>query len=120
MLGHRLRRWPNIKSALDQLLVFAGKKLYGSLRVSLLYDYSRFYSVLLEIKSMLLPLLRQERYNMCWSFQQTQNICMTFVQCRTNVEDVEPTLYKMPYTCFVFAGLFVGMSLSLSVGFLKK
>ena len=26
--------------------------------------------------------------------QQTQNICITFVQCWTNVEDVEPTLYK--------------------------
>ena len=26
--------------------------------------------------------------------QKTQNICITFVQCRTNVEDVGPTLYK--------------------------
>ena len=26
--------------------------------------------------------------------QQTQNICTTFVQCWTNVEDVGPTLYK--------------------------
>ena len=26
--------------------------------------------------------------------QQTQNIGITFVQCRTNVEDVGPTLYK--------------------------
>ena len=26
--------------------------------------------------------------------QQTQNICITFVQCRPNVEDVEPTLSK--------------------------
>ena len=26
--------------------------------------------------------------------QQTQNICMTFVQCWTSVEDVGPTLYK--------------------------
>ena len=25
---------------------------------------------------------------------QTQNICITFVQCRTNVEDVGPMLYK--------------------------
>ena len=28
------------------------------------------------------------------SIQQAQNICITFVQCRTNIEDVEPTLYK--------------------------
>ena len=26
--------------------------------------------------------------------QQTQNICITFAQCWTNVEDVGPTLYK--------------------------
>ena len=29
-----------------------------------------------------------------WCSQQTQNICMTFVQCLTNVDDVGPTLYK--------------------------
>ena len=34
--------------------------------------------------------------------QQTQNMCITFVQCRTNVEDVGPTLYKC-YT-HVFEG----------------
>ena len=26
--------------------------------------------------------------------QQTQNICITFMQCWSNVEDVEPELYK--------------------------
>ena len=26
--------------------------------------------------------------------QQTQNICIRFVQCWVNVEDVGPTLYK--------------------------
>ena len=26
--------------------------------------------------------------------QQTQNICITFVECWANVEDVGPTLYK--------------------------
>ena len=26
--------------------------------------------------------------------QQTQNICITFIQCWINVGDVEPTLYK--------------------------
>ena len=26
--------------------------------------------------------------------QQTENICLTFIQCRTNVEDVGPTLHK--------------------------
>ena len=28
------------------------------------------------------------------SSQQTQNICITFVQCWTNVEDIEPTSYR--------------------------
>ena len=29
-----------------------------------------------------------------YAAQQTQNICITFMQCRTNVEDVGPALYK--------------------------
>ena len=37
--------------------------------------------------------------------QQTQNICITLMQRRRNVLDVDPTLYKMLYRCFVFAGL---------------
>ena len=38
--------------------------------------------------------------------QETQNICITFVQCWANVEDVGPTLYK----CFAFAGLALALS----------
>ena len=34
--------------------------------------------------------------------QQTQNICMTFIQHRHNVFDVGPTLYKY-YTNVLFA-----------------
>ena len=30
MLGHRLRRWPNIKPTVGQLLVFTGKRIPGS------------------------------------------------------------------------------------------
>ena len=33
--------------------------------------------------------------------QQLQNICITFVQCWTNVVDADPTLHK----CLVFAGV---------------
>ena len=33
---------------------------------------------------------------------QTQNICITFVQRSTNVEDVGPTLYKCYTNVFVF------------------
>ena len=35
--------------------------------------------------------------------QQTQNICMPFIQCWTNVEDVGPTLYKC-YANIVYWG----------------
>ena len=32
---------------------------------------------------------------LCFVFtQQTQNVCITFVQCRPNVFDAGPTLYK--------------------------
>ena len=36
------------------------------------------------------------------STQQTQNNCITYIQCWTNVEDVGPTLHKC-YTSVVFA-----------------
>ena len=41
--------------------------------------------------------------------QQTQNICITCIQCWANVEDVGPTFYKcyrksFVWKCFVFAG----------------
>ena len=35
---------------------------------------------------------------LCIPPQHTQNICITFIQCWTNVEDVGPTLYKC-YKC---------------------
>ena len=34
------------------------------------------------------------RLDESFTSQQTQNIFITFIQCRTNVEDVGPTLYK--------------------------
>ena len=37
--------------------------------------------------------------------QQTQNICITFIQRRPNGEDVGPTLYKCYTECFVFVGM---------------
>ena len=36
--------------------------------------------------------------------QQTQNICITFIQCWTNVEDVGPTLYKCYANVFRLLG----------------
>ena len=41
--------------------------------------------------------------------EQTRTICITFVQCWTNVEDVSLTLYKCYTKCFVFAGIVVLM-----------
>ena len=40
----------------------------------------------------------------CTLFQQTQNICITFVQCRPNVSDVGPTLYKCDTNVLCFLG----------------
>ena len=37
--------------------------------------------------------------------QQTQNICITFLQCRTNVEGVGPTLYKCYTNILCLLGL---------------
>ena len=37
--------------------------------------------------------------------QQSQNICITFVQCWTNVEDVGPTLYKCYTSVLCLLGL---------------
>ena len=39
------------------------------------------------------PALQRLLIQTC-STQQTQNICIKFIQCRSNVEDVGPTLYK--------------------------
>ena len=39
--------------------------------------------------------------------QWTQNICITFMQCWANVEDVEPTLYK----CYANVLCLLGLSI---------
>ena len=36
-----------------------------------------------------------DKCTMCPPAQQTQDICMTFMQCRPNVFDVGPTLHKI-------------------------
>ena len=38
----------------------------------------------------------------------TQSICITFVQCWTNVEDVGPTLYKCYTNALCLLGLYLG------------
>ena len=49
---------------------------------------------------------RAKRKNM--SAQQTQNICITFIQRRPNVFDVGPTLYKtMQMFCVHWVSLFI-------------
>ena len=42
------------------------------------------------------------------SFQWTQNICITFIQCWTNVGDVGPTLYKCHAVFLCLLGLSPG------------
>ena len=39
--------------------------------------------------------------------QQTRNICMTFAQCWTNVEDVVPTLYKCYTNILCLLGCYI-------------
>ena len=46
-----------------------------------------------------------------WS-QQTQNICITFVQCRPNVSDVGPTLYKCYTNVLCLLGYYIPFLLS--------
>ena len=46
--------------------------------------------------------------------QQTQNICITFVQRRPNVFDAGPTLYKC-YTNVLFAGVDLLLTIAVSV-----
>ena len=41
------------------------------------------------------------------STQQTQNICIAFVQCWSNVEDVGPTLYKCYTNVLCFLGKYI-------------
>ena len=43
-------------------------------------------------------------YMIEFPIQQTQNICITFIQRRPNVFDVGPTLYKRYTDVFVLAG----------------
>ena len=50
-------------------------------------------------------------FNLCmtlWTAQQTENMCMTFVQCWTNVEDTPPLNYGIPQrTCVTILNYFV-------------
>ena len=69
IMGHSLRRWPNIKTALGYCIMFAR-------------DFTHVLSQL-DIKLTFWARLTKS----------AQNIFTTFVECWTNVEDVEPTLY---------------------------
>ena len=48
--------------------------------------------------------------------QQTQNICITFMQCWTNVEDVGPTLHK----CYPNVLCLLGLNVPKTVGLNKS
>ena len=48
---------------------------------------------------------------MKWTTQQTQNICITFIQRRPNVFDVGPTLYK----CYTNVLCLLGTELQISI-----
>ena len=49
----------------------------------------------IEYRDAMIFFVRQKNISRCLGLpQQTQNICITFVQPRPNVFDVGPTLYK--------------------------
>ena len=60
---------------------------------------------MVDVPEVELPRPKQSAINCRWSNQYTQNICMTFIQCWLNVEDVEPTLYK----CYTNVLCWLGM-----------
>ena len=53
-----------------------------------------------QVKDMYSFFFYQNSRGVC---KQTQNICMTFVQCWINVENISPTLYK----CCTNAGIII-------------
>ena len=50
------------------------------------------------------------------STQYTQNICMTFVQCLANVEDVGPMFYKCSTNVLCLLGIAAGLVLLNTAG----
>ena len=62
-----------------------------------------FFEVL--IKSMAQHLLSTGRIKVIATSQQAQNICITFILCWTNVENIGATLYKCYTTVLCLLGL---------------
>ena len=58
-----------------------------------MFVYCKLYFHILDLIAMLTNITITYICSQAGS-QRRQNICITFVQCRPNVEDVEPTLYK--------------------------
>ena len=52
------------------------------------------HDFLLTLQSVHPTLIKYDGSLLLGSTQQTQHICITFIQCRPNVFDVGPTLYK--------------------------
>ena len=95
-----LRRWSDIVQMLYKCFVIAGMDLwYPMTNKSNAFMGSALNAVEAGDQS--------DWTATCCIIRQTQNMCITFVQCWTNVEDVGPTLYKMLYKCFGFSGLLI-------------
>ena len=67
--------------------------------VKMLLDWS-----ILPIKLIFSDCMRLARFSFVTTTQQTQNICITFIQFWNNVEDVGPTLYKCYTTVLCLLG----------------
>ena len=48
-------------------------------------------------------------------FQRTQNICITFIQCWANVEDIGPALYKCYTNVLCLLGCWCRIPIDISV-----
>ena len=90
MLGHNWKRWASVKSALDKPLVLAGMAVWMQLAEALaLFFYHHCHACL----------------NLWTHTRQTQNICITLVQCWPNVFDVGPALCKCYTDVLILLGI---------------
>ena len=91
-LAQRLRPWTGNVPILYKCFVFAGLLPVSRIVAKVNQIGSNgLGDVVMQISAVYAGVQSQKAVP---AFQQTKNICITFVQCWTNVEDVGPTLYK--------------------------
>ena len=110
MLGHCLRRWPNIGPtfmSMSRVFLETNLELSGRLEVGLFQVFATkllvylvlAYSVWLNCIFSARRLPSTDELHVALISVALTNICITFIQRRPNVFDAGPTLYKC-YTIF--------------------